>query len=237
MKKFLFSLIVLAALVLAACGSANVPDVDGTPAAGPDLAATVNAQNTQIAQLINGQPTEAPAQVNPTEAAPQPTEAPATEAASAAPAPSGQTLSCNGNTLVVPANGQVFSATVWINNQPQHDPCYDLVYDPTQSGVSYLPAKGWWYQPLLPGPHRDYHEVASVLQAGTYKYVGPECTVYQRTDANDEATAGKNGTVLVNRQNVEELVVPKTANAPGNEAWVFVVCQESDASGFSFALR
>lgn len=145
------------------------------------------------------------------------------------------TFTCDGNTIRVPENGQLFEATVWRNGNPVNDPCYNVVYDPIQSGVSYLEGRGWWYQPLLPGPEREYHEVSIVLQTGSYKFVGPECKVW--VAGNTTTQTGRNGTLLVDRRNVETLTVPATAGAPAGESWVFVECRESEASGFSFAKR
>lgn len=140
-----------------------------------------------------------------------------------------QAFVCDGREVLVPINGQVFPFNVGGIN----DPNYYVVYDPSQSGAADLPPKGWWYQPCLPGPHRDAHEGAIILQAGTYRYVGPECTVWHNWDGNHPFDQGR---ILVNRQNVEFLRVPSTAGH-GTEAWVFVRCQKSDASGFSFTLR
>jgi len=225
------------AVILTAC------QVGAPPTESVNLQATNASLKTLVAQLATPTPdlqATVDAAVEKAMAELQP-EVPATATPEStavtlisAPIGSNVTITCNGTTLQVPVNGQVFPSTTWVNNQPQHNECYDVVYDPDQSGVSYLPAKGWWYQPLLPGPHREYHEVVLVLQAGTYKFVGPECTAYHNFDTKHDL---KDGNILVNRQNVEELVVPKTTGAPKQESWIFVTCQESDASGFSFALR
>lgn len=145
------------------------------------------------------------------------------------PQPPAATPPSGGSTPAPAAQKVTFEATV----NGQHDNAYDVVYDPDQSGAADLPAKGWWYQPNLPGPHKQAHEVALTLQAGTYRYVGPECVVYHNWDGTHPFDQGK---VLINRQNVEDLVVPATSGH-GNEAWVFVRCGASDASGFSFALK
>jgi hypothetical protein len=248
MKKTLISLFLLLSVLLSACSAAQPGGLPGYQPTATLGAAPVNAVATaqaQATQMIATAQAEATKQADPPTmptatqmptAMPTATLQPTTAPANAGLTSSNVTIACDGNTLQVPTNGQVFESTTWVNNQPQHNPCYDTVYDPNQSGVNYLPAKGWWYQPLLPGPHKAYFETALVLQAGTYKYVGPECTVYLNTAGND-STAGKNGKVIVNRQNIEKLVVDHTAGAPGTEAWVFVVCNESDAGGFSFALR
>jgi hypothetical protein len=210
----------LALLVFLWVGTPSI--VSSIPSGQPPVAlrapTPIPAAGTPVGFVVN--PTATPMSATP---APQPTQ----------PAP--QTLSCtNGNEIPVPDNGQIFMATTWVNQQPVESSDYAIVFDPNQSGVTYIDAQGWWYQPCLPGPHREYHEVAIVLQAGTYKFVGPECTVWHNPDGN---RGGRDGNLLVQRQNVEFLNVAATSGAPDGESWVFVQCQKSDASGFSFALR
>lgn len=135
-----------------------------------------------------------------------------------------QVLTCtDGRTIPVPVNGQLFPA-----NDGKVD--YSVIYDPLQSGAADLPAKGWWYQPCLPGLHKVAHNVPLTLQAGHYRYIGPECTVYW----NDGNHPNDQGVVLINHANSPDLVVPASS---GTEAWVYVSCAASDASGFSFALK
>lgn len=148
-------------------------------------------------------------------------------AAPAAPANSGKSLTCSdGRVIPVPVNGQLFPA-----NDGKVD--YSVIYDPSQSGAADLKPLGWWYQPCLPGVNKDAHSVPIILQAGYYRFIGPECAVYLNTDGNHP---NEQGTILVNRANNPSLSVPNTTGH-GTEAWVYVTCRASDASGFSFALK
>jgi hypothetical protein len=170
-------------------------------------------------------PTQPPTALPPTS---QPTLVPPTQVVSTPQNASVQSaiVSCSdGRTLTVPFSGQVFKATV---NGVNGDNDYVVIYDPSQSGASDIPANGWWYQPCLPA-HRVAHEVALTVIPGIYRFIGPECQVWQNTDGNHPFDQG---TSLVSRQNVQRLTVPPTK---GNESWLFVRCQTSDSSGFSFA--
>lgn len=143
-------------------------------------------------------------------------------------------LTCPGGWNVeVPENGQLFPATVWVNNVAQSSDAYSVVYDPDQSGSMDLPAKGWWYQACLPGENRQAHEVALTVVPGEYRFIGPECRVYLNQDGNHPFDQGQ---LLVNRQNIQRLTIPATTGAE-NESWLFVRCNGGDASGFSFAKR
>ncbi len=141
--------------------------------------------------------------------------------------PQSDIVCSDGRHIPIPPGGQAFPATV--SGAPNTD--YTVVYDPTQSGSSSLPAMGWWYQPCLPS-QRVAHEVAIILRPGTYKFVGPECAAWLNTDGTKPFDQG---TPLVSYQNVETLTVPATSGK--NESWVFVRCRGGASSGFSFALR
>ena len=210
MKKYLFPLFLVSMLALAACATNPVL---------PGAQATYTPLPTQTAY-----PTQA-ALVNPT-AVVQPTPTSVVVAPTNAPAPSSQVLTCSdGRQVSIPLNGQLFKATGGDD--------YSVVYDPSQSGAADLPAKGWWWQPCLPGPNRQAHEAAIILQQGNYRFIGPECQAWLNTDGNHPFEQGQ---LLVDRANNPNLAVPATTGyAP--EAWVFVRCRASDASGFSFALK
>lgn len=221
---------ILFSMLLSACSGVNNPI--GAPYVLPTAAPVAQAP-TATERVIVVTATNAPTaiaaapvvQPTATLVAPTATSVPTVQPTVAA----ARIVTCDAKSVPVPINGQVFEATV--AGTKNH--CYDMVYDPSQSGAADLPAKGWWYQPLLPGPSREAHEVAITLQQGTYRFVGPECTVWLNYDGNHPFDQGK---LLVERQNIDKLVVDATQNH-GTESWIFARCKASDASGFSFALR
>jgi hypothetical protein len=163
-----------------------------------------------------------------------PTAVPAT---AVPPTVSGKTVefTCEGDARIFAEGAVLFPATVWRNGQSLKDCHYDVVYDPAQSGWAGVKPLGWWFQPWLPGPHREYHEVAYIGKPGLNWYLGPECKLFFNSTGTD-ATALKNGEVLVERANTRvELTLTATDGHP-NETWLFAVCKESDASGFSISL-
>ncbi len=141
--------------------------------------------------------------------------------------PTRQVTCSNGRVVPVLNGGQVFYATV--NGVNGHND-YLVVYDPLQSGYSDLQPNGWWYQPCLPFPGREAHEVALTLHPGHYRFVGPECMVFHNYDGKHPFDTG---TLLVDRANILSLRVEETLGK--GESWIFVRCNRGDASGFSFA--
>lgn len=140
------------------------------------------------------------------------------------------TLTCPDNRQIeVPADGQLFPATVWVNDQPIVSADFSWVYDPGQSGHPDLTANGWTYQPCLPSPDkRVFHEASLTLEPGIYRFTGPECRVWW----NDGDSPGREGRLLLDKENRLEVEVPETANG---ESWVFIECDESWAGGASFS--
>jgi len=124
-----------------------------------------------------------------------------------------------------------FQATVWRSGKPEHDPRYDVFYDPSQGGSSDHPAYGWYYQKDLPSSSsREPHEVAIILQApAKYRFTGPECQVWGNFDANHPFDQGE---LLLDRENKEIFVQPTEGKE--HEAWIFIRCGGGAASGFSF---
>lgn len=244
MNKKLFTplfLIVIFALIVSACqggkpAPAGPPDLQATVQAGSAAAGTAQALQVQINQACTSgvegvllQSTPYPCPAAPPAAPSGPAATAPVSVAPTAGAPSGgstTTLTCSdGSTVQIPLNGLLFKATGGDD--------YNVVYDPSQSGAADLPPKGWWWQPCLPGPNRQAHEVAITLQQGNYRFVGPECQAWLNTDGNKPFDQG---TLLVNRANNPNLTVPATKSHEP-EAWIFVRCRASDASGFSFALK
>lgn len=124
-----------------------------------------------------------------------------------------------------------FPSTVWRKNVAEHDSHYDVTFDESQGGSNDHPAFGWYFQKDLPGSNREAHEVAIILRApASFKFTGPECTVYWNWDNAHPFDKGK---VLVTRQNTIVKIEP-TQGAKSNESNIFVRCNASQASGFSF---
>lgn len=126
---------------------------------------------------------------------------------------------------------QTYPATVWRSDVAHKDSRYDVKFDPCQGGSADHPALGWYYQPNLPSPaSREAHEVAITMRGpATYRYTGPECSVYWNWDGNHPFDSGR---LLIDRENKLDGIQLQPNS--GAEIWLFVRCNEGAASGFSF---
>lgn len=140
----------------------------------------------------------------------------------------GEFLTCSdGRSFQIPENGQIF----WSSHRVGSVDNYAVVFDPHQGGSNDHPSFGWWWQPCLPsGPDREAHDVAIVLQAGQYRFTGPECRAWLNEDGK---SAWEDGKMIVDHENIVSFNV-KATQGHEPEAWVAVKCVKSWASGFSF---
>lgn len=173
-------------------------------------------------------PTTTPA--NPTQVPGQPTTTPANPPAPNPTQPPAVSGSTKLGSRSFPAGSVIFHSNRWSSGQPDDSDPYVVIYDPSQSGVVGRNPLGWWYQPLLPSANqRQAHEVALILQPGSYEFTGPSCSAWLNADGNSPFDRGR---LIVDHANG---VFDVAATTGKNESWVFSRCDAGAASGFSFS--